>query len=77
MAAYHFCRSFDSSLLEIFVIGTEIVDHEMSRDAQKTSPYFAMGKAMSRSSKYGRRLQGKGQNIAKHGALENFCFTFN
>lgn len=41
---YNYSKTiFNSSLIEIFVLGNEIVDVEMNKDAQKTSPFFALG----------------------------------
>ncbi|KAH7728589.1 CRE-PTR-5 protein [Aphelenchoides avenae] len=43
MRVYEFSKSYNSSIVEMLVIGTEIVDYEMNKDAQKTAPYFGMG----------------------------------
>ena len=44
MNVYKYSKDiFNSSILEVLVIGNEIVDFEMNRDAQRTAPYFALG----------------------------------
>ncbi|KAI1722338.1 patched family domain-containing protein [Ditylenchus destructor] len=43
MKVYEFSNHLNSSLLEVLVLGSEIVDYEMNKDAQKTAPYFVMG----------------------------------
>lgn len=44
MRVYEYAtHAFDSVDIEMFVLGNEIVDVEMNRDAQKTAPYFSMG----------------------------------
>lgn len=45
MKLYEFSNlNYNNSLIEIFVLGNEIVEVEMNKDAQKTLPFFAMGK---------------------------------
>jgi len=36
-------REFNSSRVEMLVLGNVIVDHEMSKEARRTAPYFALG----------------------------------
>jgi predicted RND superfamily exporter protein len=43
MTVYEYSKVYNSSYVEMLVIGTEIVDYEMNRDAQRTAPYFVMG----------------------------------
>jgi hypothetical protein len=48
MRVYEFSRQFNretanESLVEMLVLGSEIVDHEMGAEAEKTVPYFVMG----------------------------------
>ena len=48
MRVYEFSRQFNAeqgndSLVEMLVLGSEIVDHEMAAEAEKTVPYFVLG----------------------------------
>uniref|UniRef100_A0A915ELK0 SSD domain-containing protein n=1 Tax=Ditylenchus dipsaci TaxID=166011 RepID=A0A915ELK0_9BILA len=44
MKVYQFSSQLpNNSLIEMLVLGNEIVDYEMNKDAQKTAPYFLMG----------------------------------
>ncbi|CAB3407892.1 unnamed protein product [Caenorhabditis bovis] len=49
LAVFDYCQKYrndDSKILNMHVIGPEIVDTEMNKDAQKMSPYFAVGIAL-------------------------------
>uniref|UniRef100_A0A1I7WTD2 SSD domain-containing protein n=1 Tax=Heterorhabditis bacteriophora TaxID=37862 RepID=A0A1I7WTD2_HETBA len=46
MAVYAYCSNYtnkENNLLELLVLGAEIVDTEMNKDGQKMAPYFATG----------------------------------
>lgn len=43
MAVYKFSQTFNSSLIEMLVLGAEIIDYEMNRDSQRAAPFFIMG----------------------------------
>ncbi|KJH51174.1 patched family protein [Dictyocaulus viviparus] len=46
LALFDYCTKYtaeNSSILELLVIGAEIVDTEMNKDGQRMSPYFATG----------------------------------
>nr|CAD2177355.1 unnamed protein product [Meloidogyne enterolobii] len=44
MRVYEFSQNqFNNSLIEMLVLGSEIVDYEMAKEAEKTVPYFVMG----------------------------------
>lgn len=43
MCVYDFSRRYNNSLVEMLVLGSEIVDQEMGAEAEKTVPYFVMG----------------------------------
>lgn len=44
MTLYKFAtKHFRSLIVEMLVLGNEVVDYEMNRDARRTAPYFAMG----------------------------------
>ncbi|KAK6726940.1 hypothetical protein RB195_004938 [Necator americanus] len=46
LALFDYCSNYTSNpdnMLELLVIGAEIVDTEMNKDAQRMSPYFATG----------------------------------
>lgn len=50
MSVYEFSRQFNretanDSFVEMLVLGSEIVDHEMAAEAEKTVPYFVMGES--------------------------------
>uniref|UniRef100_A0A183C6X1 SSD domain-containing protein n=1 Tax=Globodera pallida TaxID=36090 RepID=A0A183C6X1_GLOPA len=43
MRVYEFSRQFNNSMIEMLVLGSEIVDREMAAEAERTVPYFVMG----------------------------------
>ncbi|KAL3071140.1 hypothetical protein niasHT_033120 [Heterodera trifolii] len=43
MRVYEFSRQLNNSLIEALVLGSEIVDREMAKEAERTVPYFVMG----------------------------------
>lgn len=43
MEVYEFKQSFNSSLIEMIVLGDRIVDYEMNKEAQNMAPHFALG----------------------------------
>lgn len=44
MRVYDFSQNqFNNSLIEMLVLGSEVVDYEMAKEAEKTVPFFVMG----------------------------------
>lgn len=44
MAAYDYLRNnFHNDLIEILLLGNEIVDYELKEDGRKMAPYFVVG----------------------------------